>query len=50
MASSTTIPMANTSPNIVRVFTLKPNIGNMMKTPNKETGTVSIGMMVARKL
>ena len=50
MASSTTMPMASTRPNMVSTFTLKPSTGNMMNAPSSETGTVHIGMMVARKL
>ena len=50
MASSTTMPMASTRPNIVSTFTLKPSTGNMMNAPSSDTGTVHIGMIVARKL
>ena len=49
MASSTTMPMASTRPNIERVFTEKPRIGKKMKVPMRDTGTVSRGMMVARR-
>ena len=50
MASSTTIPIASTSPNIVSTLTLKPSTGNMINAPSSETGTVHMGMIVARKL
>ena len=50
MASSTTMPMASTRPNMVNTFTLNPSAGNMMNAPRSETGTVAIGMIVARKL
>ena len=50
IASSTTMPIARTNPNIVSVLTLKPSKGNAMNTPSRDTGTVSIGMIVARKL
>jgi len=49
IASSTTIPMASTSPNIESVFTEKPSIGKKMKVPMSETGTVSSGISVARR-
>ena len=49
IASSTTMPMASTRPNIERVFTEKPRIGKKMKVPMRDTGTVSRGMMVARR-
>jgi hypothetical protein len=48
MASSTTMPMASTSPNIESVLTEKPSIGKKMKVPMIETGTVRSGMIVAR--
>ena len=34
----------------VSTFTLKPSTGNMMNAPSNDTGTVHIGMIVARKL
>jgi hypothetical protein len=49
MASSTTMPMASTRPNMERVFTEKPRRGKKMKVPMRETGTVMRGMMVARR-
>ena len=48
MASSTTMPMASTRPNIERVLREKPSIGKKMKVPISETGMVIRGMMVAR--
>ncbi len=48
MASSTTMPMARTRPNMESVFTENPSIGKKMKVPMIETGTVSSGMIVAR--
>ena len=48
MASSTTIPMASTSPNIDSVLTEKPSSGKKMNVPTSDTGTVRSGMMVAR--
>jgi len=49
MASSTTIPMARTSPNMERVFTEKPRMGKKINVPMRDTGTVMRGMMVARR-
>ena len=49
IASSTTMPMASTRPNIDSVLTEKPSIGKKMNVPISETGTVSSGMSVARK-
>ena len=48
IASSTTMPMASTSPNIDRVLTEKPSRGKKMKVPMIDTGTVRSGMIVAR--
>ena len=48
MASSTTMPMASTRPNIERVLTEKPSMGKKMNVPISETGMVSSGMIVAR--
>ena len=39
IASSTTMPMARTRPNIESVFTEKPSIGKKMKVPMSEHGT-----------
>ena len=49
MASSTTIPMASTRPNIESVLTENPSMGKKMNVPMRETGMVSNGMIVARK-
>ena len=49
IASSTTMPMASTRPNIESVFTEKPSSGKKMKVPMRDTGTVSSGMIVARR-
>ncbi len=49
IASSTTMPIASTRPNIESVFTEKPSSGKKMKVPMSETGTVSSGMIVARR-
>ncbi len=48
MASSTTKPMASTSPNNERVLTENPKSGKNMNVPTKETGTASSGISVAR--
>ena len=50
IASSTTMPMASTRPNIVSVLTEKPSIGKNMNVPMSDTGTVSSGISVARRL
>ena len=50
MASSTTMPIASTRPNMVRVLIEKPSSGKKMNVPISDTGTVSSGMIVARKL
>ena len=49
IASSTTMPIASTRPNIDSVLTEKPSIGKKMNVPISETGTVSSGISVARK-
>ena len=49
IASSTTMPMASTRPNIDSVLTEKPSSGKKMKVPTIETGTVRSGMIVARR-
>ncbi len=50
MASSTTMPMASTSPNIVSTLIEKPSSGKKMNVPMSATGTVSNGISVARQL
>ena len=49
MASSTTIPMASTSPKSESVLIENPSMGNSMKVPIRDTGTASSGIRVARK-
>ena len=49
MASSTTIPIASTNPNIVRVFIVNPNGMKNPKVPIIETGMARIGIIVARQ-
>ena len=49
MASSTTIPMASTSPSKDRLFTVKPNSGNATNAPSRETGMAMVGIRVARQ-
>ncbi len=48
IASSTTMPMASTRPNIDSVLTENPSIGKKMKVPISDTGIVINGMIVAR--
>ena len=48
MASSTTMPIASTMANSVRVLIEKPTIHRPAKVPIRDTGTAIIGMMVAR--
>ena len=50
IASSTTRPIARTSPKSDRVFTEKPRSGKTAKAPISDTGTVRRGMSVARQL
>src|SRR5262249_35021068 len=49
MASSTTMPIANTSPNNERLFSENPSIAMTANVPTRDTGTAIIGMMVARQ-
>ena len=49
MASSTTVPMASTRANSVRMFSEKPASETMAKVPNSETIIEIEGMMVALK-
>jgi len=49
MASSTTSPMARTSPKRDKVLMEKPKSGNRAKVPMRETGTARRGMRVARQ-
>ena len=48
MASSTTRPMASTSPKSERVLMEKPSMGKMAKVPTSDTGTARSGIRVAR--
>ncbi len=50
IASSTTMPMASTSPNSESVLIEKPNISRMAKVPTIETGTATSGMTDARQV
>ena len=50
MASSTTRPMASTSASRVSVLIVKPSTNMMAKAPTSETGMVTSGISVARKL
>ena len=48
MASSTTMPMASTSPNRVSRLIEKPSRYMPAKVPMIDTGTAMIGMIIAR--
>ncbi len=50
MASSTTMPMASTSPNSERLLSEKPNIAMKKKVPISDTGMAMIGMTAARQV
>ena len=50
MASSTTVPMASTKANSVRMFREKPASDTMANVPNNDTMIESEGMTVALKL
>ena len=50
MASSTTMPMASTSPNSERLLSEKPNIAMKKKVPMSDTGMATIGMTAARQV
>ena len=49
IASSTTMPMASTSPKSVRLFRLKPTTAMAAKVPTMATGTAMSGMIDARQ-
>ena len=49
IASSTTRPIANTSPKSERVLMEKPKNGNTTNVPISETGTARSGISVARQ-
>ena len=50
IASSTTMPMASTSPNRLRALIEKPSACSAAKVPTTDTGTASSGMMDARQV
>ena len=50
IASSTTSPIASTIASNVSVLTVKPNTYISEKAPISDTGIVTIGMSVARRL
>ena len=50
MASSTTMPIASTSPNSVSTLMVKPSARRPRKVPMTLTGTASMGIRVARQL
>jgi hypothetical protein len=49
IASSTTIPIASTSPNRVSVLIVNPSMAMTAKVPITATGTASVGISVARQ-
>src|SRR5262245_25166513 len=49
IASSTTMPIASTMPNSDRLLSEKPNMVMTANVPTSETGTATIGMIVARQ-
>ncbi len=50
MASSTTMPTASTSPNNVRLLSVKPNIAIRKNVPISDTGIATSGMTAARQV
>src|ERR1700761_3660793 len=50
MASSTTIPMASTKPNIVSVLMVKPSGIKKQNVPNMDTGMAKTGISVERQV
>ena len=50
MASSTTMPMASTSPNSDSVLSEKPSASMTAKVPTSDTGTATSGMIDARQV
>jgi len=50
MASSTTIPIANTKPNKVKVLIVNPKGKKNAKVPIIDTGMANTGIKVARQL
>ena len=49
IASSTTMPIASTRPNSVRLFSEKPNAAMIANVPISDTGTSIIGKIIARQ-
>ena len=49
MASSTTMPMASTSPNSEMLFRLKPTAAMTANVPTMATGTATSGISAARQ-
>ena len=49
MASSTTMPMASTSPNSVRLLSENPSAAMTANVPTTATGTATSGMSAARQ-
>ena len=49
IASSTTMPIARTSPSSDNTLIEKPSIGKKMNAPTSDTGTVISGIRVARQ-
>ncbi len=50
IASSTTMPTASTSPNSVRLFSVKPNVAMKKNVPISDTGIAMIGITAARQV
>ena len=50
MASSTTMPIASTSPNSVRLLSEKPKASITANVPTIDTGTATSGMIEARQV
>ncbi len=50
MASSTTMPIASTSPKSERLFSENPNARSAANEPTSETGIATIGISAARQL
>jgi hypothetical protein len=46
MASSTTMPITSTMPNMVSTLMEKPSASSVAKVPSSATGTTSVGMTV----
>ena len=50
IASSTTMPIASTSPNSERLLSEKPKAASTAKVPISDTGIATIGMIEARQV